>query len=568
MDTNSSSNASTILLRGESLSDGPNDQFEGVLYRTSHDDKVTELTFVSNVFFQDFLSKMMADFASSMETQETTCTLKVITHIRGLRAEIQMNSDTRTVRVTGEGHAVWREWKFTEIAKSLFRQFVENADSNGQVETFDDESQHIPFIQENVSTLACTSTPRQNLIPQDDILQKLVRKIDMLENEISGLKSTLTLFMERVPTKSYADVASSKTKRTKATESPTLAKRQEVINISDNTCDLSPDVQRGTTEAPRNQRSCQLGVNQVASDNGIPVVISKRPEIDLSLSSIDLTQDGKQYEVREREENRPRTPAAPQVSDKTLLIGDSILGGINENGLNKGIHKRSVGGATVRSIISEISNYELTAFQNVIIHCGGNDASNGGDTELFEEHYDQLLSLIKCRNPANKVFLCKVAPRGDVDVSPVNDSINRLALHWKTQNVHCIHETYDLFYGKDGVPEARFFNRDSIHLSRGGTRRLLGSIHKHMDIVRDYDRCVFGPRPPTGGNTRGASSGSQDGRGWRAVNPRQSGRPAPWNAGRATGPNQAASSNYGRAKQFRCFYCDMEGHKVADCWNR
>ncbi len=142
----------------------------------------------------------------------------------------------------------------------------------------------------------------------------------------------------------------------------------------------------------------------------------------------------------------------------------------------------------------------MKSFNTVILHCGGNDASNGIDIELFEEKYDQLVGLVKTGNPASNVLLCKVAPRGDVDVTDVNSSISRLAAHWKDHKVQCIAETHDLFYGKDDVPQARFYNQDSIHLSRSGIKRFVSCIHRHIDLVHDYNRCVFVPRPHSGGD--------------------------------------------------------------------
>ncbi len=73
------------------------------------------------------------------------------------------------------------------------------------------------------------------------------------------------------------------------------------------------------------------------------------------------------------------------MGNKTLLVGDSIINGVNEKGLIAGVHKRSVSGATVQTIVIKLSMYDLKSFDTVIIHCGENDAANGTDMELFEE---------------------------------------------------------------------------------------------------------------------------------------------------------------------------------------
>ena len=56
---------------------------------------------------------------------------------------------------------------------------------------------------------------------------------------------------------------------------------------------------------------------------------------------------------------------------KLLLIGDSILNGVNTKGLVKGIQKHSKGGATVNDLIEEISVYDVQNFETSIIYIGG-----------------------------------------------------------------------------------------------------------------------------------------------------------------------------------------------------
>ena len=50
----------------------------------------------------------------------------------------------------------------------------------------------------------------------------------------------------------------------------------------------------------------------------------------------------------------------------------------------------------------------------------GKDCANRTDVKTFVGAYDQLINLIKTTNPACKVYLCEIAPRGDVDVTGFN----------------------------------------------------------------------------------------------------------------------------------------------------
>ena len=52
---------------------------------------------------------------------------------------------------------------------------------------------------------------------------------------------------------------------------------------------------------------------------------------------------------------------------------------------------------------------------------------------IFEDRYDELHGLIKAGNKDCFVYLCKVVPRGDVDVTGINESIENSKLYCKTR---------------------------------------------------------------------------------------------------------------------------------------
>ena len=127
------------------------------------------------------------------------------------------------------------------------------------------------------------------------------------------------------------------------------------------------------------------------------------------------------------------------------MIGDSILHPINTKGLIRGLHKHSRGGATVSDIINDITLYDLSQFQTIIISVGGNDSVNCIDEELFEEKYDQLISIVNTGNAQCTLYICKIAPRGDTDVTTLNSCIERLSVFWQKHDVHCINNTHSHF---------------------------------------------------------------------------------------------------------------------------
>ena len=81
-------------------------------------------------------------------------------------------------------------------------------------------------------------------------------------------------------------------------------------------------------------------------------------------------------------ENEPRSKTATSSrvfsthQERTLLIGDSFIKGINPRGLKKEIKLCARSGATIQGICDDISVYDLKSFSNVIISVGGNDCSS------------------------------------------------------------------------------------------------------------------------------------------------------------------------------------------------
>ena len=249
--------------------------------------------------------------------------------------------------------------------------------------------------------------------------------------------------------------------------------------------------------------------------------------------------------TRQTQSSRPVT--SQRQTDKTLLIGDSLLNPVNTKGLIRGTHKHARSGATISDITNDISFYDVKAFSNIIISVGGNDASQKTEEELFEEKYDQLISLIKTSSPKTTVYICKIVPRGDVDVSSLNTCIERLGLHWQKHDVICISKTSDYFCGKNRVPTERYYSTDKIHLSRSGVKRLLDAINSTVKIVDKYEMCVFskpGNQRNTGNYHIRTNSGQEQRRGRQG-------------------------SRYGERRHVnkRCYACRMMGHISSECWN-
>ena len=84
------------------------DILEGILYRTTQNEVKTTMRFMSNAFFHLLLSKMKADFACSIEIDNTSFISKYMTHVKGVKCQVILDSHFCNITVTGVGHRLWR----------------------------------------------------------------------------------------------------------------------------------------------------------------------------------------------------------------------------------------------------------------------------------------------------------------------------------------------------------------------------------------------------------------------------------------------------------------------------
>ena len=368
-----------------------------------------------------------------------------------------------------------------------------------------------------------------------------------MENKLSELKSSLINTIESLHQKStYAHVAKGQTS-TPAEEQPLIEVNQRALN----SCyiDEGYDDQSGTS-TPSSQTipktlftpDNRSGVHQpttpttrqpahhVTTPQPVPVRVTNRSQ---------PQQRAQQHGILNR--NR-------QNRSRTLLIGDSILKGINSRGLKTDVKICSRSGASINDMLNEISIYDMNSFANIIICIGGNDCSRGMDAKSFEDKYDQLIGIIRSKNTDCNIYISKIVPRGDTDVSAFNRSITCVVDHWEALRVWCIDGSYDLFFGQNQLPSTRYFTEDGIHLSYSGTKRLLDAWNRHVPIVEDFGFCVFKSKYQKTSRPEGS-----------------------------TGNYHHNRSTYRRSRQGyqgqrrgntrRCYGCSMPGHILEECWH-
>ena len=108
----------------------------------------------------------------------------------------------------------------------------------------------------------------------------------------------------------------------------------------------------------------------------------------------------------------------------TFELGSSLLKNVIVGDLNKSTAVRTFPRATIDTIKSKLSEYNLDNCKTIILLVGGNDAENGTDLETFAEKYELLLNSLLADD--HRVIVVGLLPRETVDLSAFNNRLRQL----------------------------------------------------------------------------------------------------------------------------------------------
>ena len=322
-------------------------------------------------------------------------------------------------------------------------------------------------VNDSVKTAAVSEVSKVNQ------LSNIMEKIHSLQKQLSELTTQVNTIVQET-------YGTNKSQPVKVKQSYTSVV-QETIELSDSNEPLNAN-----TSNPRTPSSVKKHTKRHAKTDQDPKTIQS--------SATKGARFKDRTTAKEISHNGSSTGGqSNNKSSNVLIIGDSILHGINIKGLIRNVHKHAASGAKIDSILDDIKMFDLKTFSTVIIYIGGNDVASGSDLELYEEKYDKLLRYVKMQNSMCKVTLCSICPREDVDdyeMCQLNDIIHGLA----REHGHKLADMYSAFHEKDGNVCERFYQYDSIHINPSGIKRFMRVLHDTDDIVQDFDRCNFPKR--------------------------------------------------------------------------
>ena len=179
----------------------------------------------------------------------------------------------------------------------------------------------------------------------------------------------------------------------------------------------------------------------------------------------------------DKSKQRKTTQQTKTVRKNITIIGDSILNGLEEAGMQKdqNVKVRAHSGATTRDIIDHIKPVVRKRPSCVIIHSGTNDLTQGIDTI---ENMKSIIEETRQESPDTEIVLSTVIIRKDkqaldkkLNVKELNTKIKNLA---KELNVQVIDNS--------NVDES-CLSRKQLHLNRRGDSVL---ANNYIKFIKSY----------------------------------------------------------------------------------
>ena len=424
------------------------DPYDGIFYNTEETEDKTIIQFVSVLLFRLLLNKMQSDFQLPTDVH----IYRLNTRKQKVKCHIVLNAVTNSIEVSEAGHRAWKIECINKTIPSLMSQLVEKTNegidlpvcaNKDQIQNAEVEPDDVIVVDVQESSQVKESAAQSN-----DANAFIINKLTNLQAQIQQIRD------ERNQRKhTCASVASTDPKVSPKPASSTSSSKTQTSAIQN-----KPGQRNSTNAGTKPVRIIPSEKDQIAtteSDKGSPSSVGNK---------------------------------IPTIRKSTLLVGDSIINRVNPRGLKYNVHKHVIAGATISTLMNEVQLFDLSRIDTIIVYVGGNDIANHQYAELIEEHYDQFVATLRASNPNLKVILSKVAPRGDVDVSPLNCVIERLCAHHKLESV----DIFRAFHDKNGMVCMRYVSQqDTIHPSASGIKRLLGTINSKIDIVHNFDNAVF-----------------------------------------------------------------------------
>ena len=270
---------------------------------------------------------------------------------------------------------------------------------------------------------------------QSDLKSSIQKAHEFVKNRLQGIFDTLKNLHEKTPM--------SKTQNTSETT-------QHQTN-------------RPNDQVPTSSQNLDMNVQNSETNTYYSNVLSSNANMNNSSSPVESANE------------------IPQKT-KTLIVGNSIIKGIQPRGLSRNVDQYTCPGAIITGIGNKIHQLDMSLYSNVILYVGGNDVNCG---KRLEASRVELLKLIRyIQHLQSNVHVCTVSPRVDADVRYYNNMVREVC----AETGAAVIDTYSSFVYGDGNTVRQYYSRDGVHLNKFGSRTLVRAINQQFQIVKTQAR--------------------------------------------------------------------------------
>ena len=263
--------------------------------------------------------------------------------------------------------------------------------------------------------------------------------------------------------------------------------QNQIESLEETTKNVMSQLKQSTSTIQNNIQSFSDKLKMVSSTSGPVKSSTQEPDRTRPKTPVIFSRPNNQERIEETVNISPSlSPSSNSVPTrkKTLIIGDSILRGINQNGLRDDTEVtcipggRMVGRNGIQSI--GLTTRDLEDVSDIVVHISGNDVANHTNLTSIRDELVRSVTYLKKKYPLCKFHICSVCPRKDVSVEAVNQSLLEICADHDLNYINCYNA---LVYG-DGSRVRQFYHMDGIHLNSKGTSTLLKTIDKSIPVIR------------------------------------------------------------------------------------
>ena len=173
------------------------------------------------------------------------------------------------------------------------------------------------------------------------------------------------------------------------------------------------------------------------------------------------------------------------INQSTLLVGSSIFKHLKVRELKKNTTVRSFPGATIKTLLTKVRQYNIDKCETISVHVSGNDADQGDDLATFTDNFSSMLDELSTDD--RRIIVSGLIPRGSVDLELYNTCLKTLCAE---KDIDYIDHYNSFLLASCDIADS-YFHRDRVHPNSSGIRKML----KNINAVHGITNSRAGSRP-------------------------------------------------------------------------